>query len=352
MQLTTLLHRLGVLAGAVRLPGRVGTAGTGASADAAGPAGPAGSAPPGAPPAMDEPAADLRDATAARVRGLLADAERDRFDALVAGSRDATVLGRVLAATSSVDAVAEVAGHLADADAHVRRAVREPVRAMARAGRQSDGTTCGSAVLTMLAAQGDPTLALWLATGVVVRAAPPPELAGAPEAALVALAGASREARFAAVQRVLRRRTSTRAVLGIDWPPRFGTPPWTAARAARFLGVAYGHEVLDDTDRPHLDAALDRVERAVAAGVPVPLYTGGDSARGWDTALPRHVVLAVPADGAARLGTLHVWEPGAGAVVVVRRDELTAGRPHAALGRWSHLAWVVPPRLPGLAALR
>ncbi|MBX9245474.1 hypothetical protein ICW40_11735, partial [Actinotalea ferrariae] len=49
---------------------------------------------------------------------------------------------------------------------------------------------------------------------------------------------------------------------------------------------------------------------------------------------------------------LHVWEPGAGRVVVADRTELTAGRPHPALGQWSHLAWVLAPRLPGLTSGR
>ncbi|WP_182113347.1 hypothetical protein [Actinotalea sp. JY-7876] len=296
------------------------------------------------PPRADGPpvgVADLRDVTAARVRALVADADRVRFDALVAGSDDAVVLRRALAATASVDAVAELAGALARSTPGDRRAVRDPVPSMARQGRQSDGTTCGSSVLAMLAAHGDPTLALWLATGTVLASARPPELSGAPDAALDRLAEAPREARFAAVQRVLRRRTSARAVLGLAWPPRYGTPPWTAARTARFLGVTYDHRPLDDTDAAHLAGALAEVGTALDAGVPVPLYSGGDTARGWDTALPRHVVLAFARDDAG----WHVWEPGAGAVVVADRRALTSGRPHAALGHWDHLAWVLAPRL-------
>ncbi|WP_199422325.1 hypothetical protein [Actinotalea solisilvae] len=334
LQLTTFLHRLGSVGAALR-PGVAGPVAPGLGG---------GSAGSGAAAGMH--GADLRDLTAERVRGLLPVDDRERFDGLVTGSRDAVVLRRTLAATASVAAVAEVAEALADADASTRRAVREPVRAMARAGRQGDGTTCGSSVLTMLAAHGDPTLALWLAAGVVVRSARPPELADAPDGALRALAEAPREARFASVQRVLKRRTSRGAVLGAPWPARYGTPPWTAARVARLLGVPYGHHPLDDTDRPHLDAALDRVGRAVSLGVPVPLYTGGDSGRGWGTAVPRHVVLALDADGDG----LHVWEPGSGAVVVADRAALTSGRPHAALGHWNHLVWVLPPRLPGVTA--
>jgi hypothetical protein len=74
--------------------------------------------------------------------------------------------------------------------------------------------------------------------------------------------------------------------------------------------------------------------------VPVPLYAGGDSARGWATAIPRHVVLAVRRlpDG------LLLWEPSAGALLPVRTVDLVhAGRPLAALGGWSHLMWAVLP---------
>lgn len=329
LQLTTLMHRLGGAWGVVA----AGPAAAGARArsedgledDAVVAAGSPG---------------DVRDRTAEHVRRLLPDDARDRFDALVDGAPDAVVLRRTLAATTSVDAVEEVRHAWSELSAAERRAVRDPVRAMARAGRQSDGTTCGSSVLVMLAAHGDPTLAVWLATGRTTASARPSELAGAGPAALRSLADAPREARFAVVQRVLKRRTSERAVLGLPWPPRYGTPPWTAARTARFLGVPYGHRPLDDTDAPHLARALDAVGRTVDVGVPVPLYTGGDTDRGWGTAVPRHVVLAFARDAAG----LHVWEPGAGAVVVAPPDVLTAGRPHAALGGWDHLVWLVAPR--------
>ena len=175
----------------------------------------------------------------------------------------------------------------------------------------------------------------------MLAAARPVELAGATDAALAGLAGASAEARFAAVHRVLRRRTSRGAVLGLPWPPRYGTPPWTAARTARFGGVRYRQVVLDDTDRPHLDAVLVRVEHALRRGVPVPLYTGGDTSRGWDTALPRHVVLVVGFGPAA----FEVWEPGAGRVLPIGRSALLDGGRHPALGGWDHLVWALLPQL-------
>lgn len=327
-QLTTLLHRLG---GGVRPAATV----------------PATPLPHVAP---DVPAAS---ATAARL--LLPKAEQDRYDRLVgevpvegagevAGLDDAgrATLARTLASTGSVAAVEEMAAVLRDAPTAVRRAVADPVRRLGRDARQSDGTTCGSAVLGMLAATGDPTLALWLATGQVLGSARPPELKDAPDRTLDRLRAGPPQARAAALQRVLKARTNGRALLGLPWPTAFGTPPWSAAEVARFLGVRYTHLMLDDTDRPHVRGVLDQVARSVASGVPVPLYTGGDSAQGWAAALPRHVVLAVgrTSDG------LMIWEPSAGATVTVTRAAVLAGdRPLRALGGWRHLSWALLPAL-------
>lgn len=220
-----------------------------------------------------------------------------------------------------------------------RLAVLDPTLAAADA-RQTDATTCGSAVLTMLAAIGDPGLALWLVTGTLAGTRPP-ELAAASSAALARLADAPAPRRFAAVQRVYQRRATAGALLGLPWPAALGTPPWGAAHVARFPGVAYGHHPLDAGDDAALRRALDGVGRAVDAGVPVPLYSGGDSADGWATAVPRHVVLAV---GRTAEG-LRIFEPGAGAVVTAPEEALLGvGGRRAALGGWSRLVWVLPPR--------
>nr|WP_297425078.1 hypothetical protein [uncultured Actinotalea sp.] len=213
-------------------------------------------------------------------------------------------------------------------------------RRLAPHARQQDGTTCGSAALTMLAALGDPGLEHWLVTGRFRGAGVPPELAAAPSWALGRLADAAPAARFHAVHRVLKRRTNARALLGLPWPEALGTPPWGAARVARYPGVRWTHRPLDDTDRAGLAAELDRARAWVSAGVPVLLYSGGDAAHGLAFAVPRHVVLAVGADD----GVLDLFEPSRGAVVRVAVADLLAGdRPQSALGGWRHLAWVVLP---------
>jgi len=129
-------------------------------------------------------------------------------------------------------------------------------------------------------------------------------------------------------------------LLGLPWPQALGTPPWALARSARYLGVQFGHAVVDDSDARSLEATLACVGAAVDAGIPVPLLTGGDTARGWRTAVPRHVVLAV----GARAGGLDVWEPGRGVVVHADREALQGGTGHPAFGGWQHLSWAVLPR--------
>ncbi|GAA2727062.1 hypothetical protein [Cellulomonas aerilata] len=281
------------------------------------------------------------------------------------------VLHRAWLASRSWDAVAGLAEVWGALGAPERDAVARPLghghagplRLGGHAARQTDATTCGSAVLTMLAAAGDPFLALWLVTGRLVPDGSgghhrPPELRGAGPADLAHLAPATPVDRFGAVQRAVKH-ASTRGALGpLPWPGALGTPPWTAARTARYPGAAYASVLVDDTDTGHLTAVLDRVDAALARGFPVPLYTGGDLSRGVVTAVPRHVVLLVPpgADGppggspGARPATstgaraYAVYEPAGGRVHRLTRAEVLApAGPRAALGGWSHVCWAVLP---------
>lgn len=248
--------------------------------------------------------------------------------------------GRVpCAAPASTDVPERVGDLWSSLTRPERAAVLDPVGVLGRAGRQTDGTTCGSAVLVMTAALGDPVLAAWLASGRLADgAARPPELAEAPPSALRALSGAPSAQRFAVLQRVVKRRTNARALLGVaPWPAALGTPPWGAARVARFPGVRYRSVVVDDTDRPHIERVLELIGSAVAVGVPIPLYSGGDSSMGWSTAVPRHVVLAVGGDDER----LDVWEPSVGRRHQVTRAELLAGAGQRALGGWPHLVWAL-----------
>ncbi|MFC7406456.1 hypothetical protein [Georgenia alba] len=219
---------------------------------------------------------------------------------------------------------------------------------------QVDQTTCGSTVLLMLAATGDPVLARWLETGELPADLPPhrvpPEIPRDGELRPARPHGAAE--RMAAAQQHIKARTVARALGLLPWPAGLGTPPWTAAREARFPGVRYQHLPLDDA-APGTAPLLAATHAATLAGTPVPLYAGGDLGRGVATAVPRHVVLAVPPPAAAphrgRDGTgnpvLHLYEPSGGHVHQVPiADLLGRSEPHPALGGWSHVAWVLLPR--------
>ena len=187
--------------------------------------------------------------------------------------------------------------------------------------RQVDERTCGAAVLAMLRLAGDPRRAL--------------EVCRRPTGAAAA---------FAAAQRELHAR-ALRGPGGLPWwPAALGTPPWGAARAARYGRVRYSHRVVGGrTARRVLGAAVE----AVARGVPVPLYSGGDLAGGVSTAVPRHVVLLT----AVRDGVATLYEPSSGSLHGVPVPELVAaGReggdrrpPTAALGGWPHVVWALLP---------
>lgn len=212
--------------------------------------------------------------------------------------------------------------------------------------RQADPTMCGATALLMLAATGDPVLARWLETGSLPERVRidelPPEI---PPAALGRDLTAAE--RLGAAQEHIRARTSADAVGPVAWPRRFGTPPWTAAREARFPGVRYVHRPVDDRGEPGR-AMVASVLNALERGFPVLLFTGGNLGQGVVRALPRHVVLAVPnpkrrvtAEGDE---VISIFEPAEGIVHEVPADELVErAAPHRALGNWTHVQWVALP---------
>mgnify|MGYP000932809468 CR=1 FL=1 len=208
--------------------------------------------------------------------------------------------------------------------------------------RQTDGTTCGSACLVMLAAAGDPSLALWLATGRLLDGHTPPEVRVLRRVRPGAVPDRPGR-RFAALQLLVKQVSNARALGPLPWPHALGTPPWGASLAARFAGLRFRAEMVDDADRPRTARQLARAAGALAAGIPVPLFSGGDLGAGLDSAVPRHVVLlaGLSADGSG----FSVYEPGQAALVdISRREILEPAGPRPALGGWSHAAWIVLPR--------
>lgn len=191
--------------------------------------------------------------------------------------------------------------------------------------------------MTIMAMITDPFVALWVATGQQIGAYLPPEVLRSEVAKLPAHTVTER---WNALQHATHVATTHSAVGPLPWPLAFGTPPWRVDNVARCAGVRLRGFVIDDGHAGDLAAALAHVFAALRDGIPVPAYVGGDVSLGFDTAVPRHVVLIVGADG----DTLRVYEPGSGAVHELPTSALHP--PHArlpALGNWTRLVWLVLP---------
>lgn len=212
--------------------------------------------------------------------------------------------------------------------------------------RQIDPTSCGSAALLLLAASGDPVLARWLENGQLPAdlrlSEVPPEI---PRAALAQELGAGE--RIAAAQRRIKARTAAAALGPLRWPDALGTAPWAAAREARFPGVRYVARPVDDRGGRGQEL-LALVLNALAHGKPVILFTGGELAAGWCTAVPRHVVLAAPPPtpltDTSGDTLLSIYEPTSGRIhQVPARHLVDRTTPSAALGGWAHVQWLALP---------
>lgn len=261
---------------------------------------------------------------------------------------DSPVFERAIASGAPVEAVVELARTWPDVDVAVKELVRHPGGA-GHAGpldwlritpTQVDATTCGAASMGMMLAMGDPFVALWLATGRRGSWYLPPEVARAQtvhDDESVSLDTISE--RWDALQRVLHEKVTRFGVGLAPWPRAFGTPPWRIDNATRFAGLRFGGHVVDDAQPAELLALVTHARAALADGIPVPMYVSGDSSRGVDKAIPRHVVLLVGADGDDFLvyepssGTVHKWTP-----------EVAGERNLKAFGGWNRVAWVILPR--------
>jgi hypothetical protein len=175
---------------------------------------------------------------------------------------------------------------------------------------QRTPVSCGAACLTVARMTADPVFASWVRTG-------HPHPPGAP-------AAATEEARFAAYEQLVLRRTNGLIGSGgapnLPWPRRLGTPPWGARRelergAAR-AGARYQVVMLRPVDAEALAGAFERLLLVVAEGAPALLYVG-------DSLLPRHVTLVLPGDGDSALS---VYDPHDGRVGHLRRDALVERR--------------------------
>jgi hypothetical protein len=150
---------------------------------------------------------------------------------------------------------------------------------------QVDATTCGTAVLLVLATGADPVLALSLTA--------PDDQPDDPGFGT----------RFDRRQLLVHRQSN------LCWPRALGTTPWGMTRwlARRATGVG-PYRVRWAAGR-RAARLVSEVDRALALGERVPLLVGAR--------LPRHYVLALGRDDTAGEAAWRVYEPSSGAVRVV-----------------------------------
>ena len=257
---------------------------------------------------------------------------------------DAPVVERAIATGAPLDAVAILAAAWESLDADAKALVRDPlsrrdpgpVTWSRVTASQVNQTTCGAAAMAMMLMMGDPLVALWVASGRRGGAYMPPEVL---EADVRGGAHHTVADRWDALQLGIHDRVTRHGLGPLPWPRAYGTPPWRVDNLTRFAGLRFWGAIIDDARADEVAAFAAHARAALADGIPVPLYASGDSARGLDSVVPRHVVLLVGVDGDAFL----VYEPSSGAL---HRLDLSAvgGEPVAALGNWNRLAWAVLPK--------
>ncbi|MFW7414394.1 hypothetical protein [Demequina sp. SO4-18] len=258
---------------------------------------------------------------------------------------DAALVERAVASGAPVAAIAGFAAAWDTFPRTAQHAIRQPAGAglgHVRFGNvkatQVDETTCGAAVMAMMLMMGDPFVAAWVTTGRLFGDYMPVEVLSV---TLDEPGVRTIDERWDALQRVLHRRATRGAVLGLSWPRSLGTPPWRMDDLTRFAGVAFRGAVLDDSDAVAVTAAVSHASAALRDGIPVPLYTSGDSRSGLSTVMPRHVVLLT---GRTPHG-FQVYEPGSGRVLPLSEARLYGPGPkEPAYGSWTRASWLVLPK--------
>lgn len=260
---------------------------------------------------------------------------------------DAPVLRRAVATGAHIAAVASFAGAWSTLGERERAVVRNPLGRFAAGpvslgpvpARQVDGTTCGPAALGMMLMMGDPFVALWVMTGRHVGGYVPLE-----PLVTEVLSKEIRtvEERWRSLQRELHREATRLALGPFPWPRSLGTPPWRLDNTIRFAGLRFQGRLIDDRNPLEVRGLIVHASAALADGIPVPLYSGGDSAVGLQAVVPRHVVLLVAREPEGFL----VYEPGAARVVPLADSALSAGSAsrQPALGNWTRVTWAVLPK--------
>lgn len=219
-----------------------------------------------------------------------------------------------------------------------REAREGPVTLAGIPARQVDDTTCGAAAMAIMLMIGDPFTGIWVASGRSFFHYLPPEVVRIPRRTWMM----TPQERWDGLQKSIHVDTVRRGLLLlIPWPRSLGTPPWRVDNHTRFLGLKFHGGIVDDTDETDIDAMVTRATAALVDGIPVPLYASGDSSRGLDTVVPRHVVLLTHVVE----GGFLAYEPSSAAQHFLSEAQIReGGRGLKALGDWSHISWMILPK--------
>lgn len=258
---------------------------------------------------------------------------------------DAPVIRRAAASGAPVQAIAALAAGWVNLPSTARAVIREPSGSGMGALRyggvratQMDQTTCGAAAMAVMLMTGDPLVAAWLMTGRHFGDYLPPEVL---RIVVSELPTRTIEERWHALQRVLHAQVRSHGLAVAPWPRKLGTPPWRVDDVTRFAGVSFRGAILDDTSADAVAAAIAHASAALRDGIPVPLFTSGDSTGGLSQVVPRHVVLLV----ARTSHGFAVYEPGTGRVVPLSESRLFGPGPkEPAYGNWTRASWMVLPQ--------
>lgn len=237
---------------------------------------------------------------------------------------------------------------------------------------QYDFTSCGSAAGAIALADVNESLAQWL------QGHEPDLPVGLANLEMPSVS-LDTGGRFEWLQKNLKQISNRRALGPFTWPSGAGTPPWGAKRVMSLgSGVQYIDRMVVNTSMRQRERTLTAAAVAADLGYPVLLYVGGDSSKGWKTAVPRHVVVlhGGPApieetegllddlDTEARLTkmaqeikdrlqaargevfdpSLLIYDPATGTNTAVTMKQLMSNSvPATALGGWPHIVWMVLP---------
>lgn len=273
----------------------------------------------------------------------LSTAERDRVLAALREAEDSesrAIILSALATGAPISSVVSLAAELANMTADQRAEIANlNIWDYPSAGgshfAQLNTVTCGSTTLIALAAQSDPFLAYWLATGLTLEGHIPPYLSGIDVEDASSMSAAER---IIFLEEAVQARANVNPLFpGGSWFTDWGTDPVGAEVDASRTGTDYNIDwnklaLLDEDNQAALTAAAE----AANSGTPVPLLVDPS-----DGLIPQHYVLIVGYHD----GVYEIYDPGQGEVFEVAESTMINGSDSAVegFGNWRQIYGVMNP---------